>query len=134
MESEFRYVSKFGTEIAKCYGEGSEKKACFSWHKGRKRKTAQTVKELWLYQNTTDSGAVVFLVRKAPVGTLSFLVFWELLFFLAKIFLFFLSVSSLVPIDIRGSVGMINPGFVMVSPCLLNFQSKNKERKDRVVS
>ena len=58
--------SKFGTDVAKRYGEGSEV-PCFSRQKWQENGIKS--EKLRREQNTTDSSAVLFLVRKGPLGT-----------------------------------------------------------------
>ena len=70
-ENEFSTVSKFATEVAKRYGEGSEM-LNFSREKKR-QENGKDIEKLRRRQNTTaatDSSAVVFLVRKGPLGML----------------------------------------------------------------
>ena len=68
--------SKFGTDVAKRYGEGSEV-LVFSSRKKRQENGTDTKKLRW-WQNSTDSRAVLFLVRKGPLGNDNFLSFFRL--------------------------------------------------------
>ena len=56
---------KFGTDVAKRYGEGSEM-PCFS--RKKRQENGTDIEKLRRWQNTTDSCAVLFLVRKGPLG------------------------------------------------------------------
>ena len=60
---------KFGTDVAKRYGEGSEM-LVFLGKRGRK--TVEILKKLRQWQNTTDSSAVLFLARKGPFGEIRY--------------------------------------------------------------
>ena len=59
--------SKFGTDVAKRYGEGSEVHVFLG---KRDRKRCADTEKLRRWQNSTDSSAVLFLVRKGPLGLL----------------------------------------------------------------
>ena len=60
---------KFGTDVAKRYGEGSEVLVFLRKKRGRKTvRILNSEKPRW-WQNSTDSSAVLFLVRKGPLGT-----------------------------------------------------------------
>ena len=60
--------SKFGTDVGKRYREGSEvmRSACFSRKKRQENGTDPEKLRRW--QNSMDSSAVLFLVRKGPLG------------------------------------------------------------------
>ena len=64
-ESEFRYGEKIGNGRSKTLRRGL-RNACFSRTKRQENGTAY--EKLRRQQNTTDSSAVLFLVRMGPLG------------------------------------------------------------------
>ena len=57
--------SKFGTDVAKRYGEGSE---VLVFSRKKRQENGTDPEKLRRWQNSTDSSAVLFLVRKGPLG------------------------------------------------------------------